>query len=336
MKIIVDVMSGDNAPSAAFLGAVSAYSEYGCEITLVGDSDEIGLLASTHGVDLNSSGITVEHSSEIIGMDEPPMSIRNKKDSSMVKALSLLSAGKGDAMVSAGNTGALYTGASIIVSRIKGFRKAAIATVLPFSPAVLLVDAGANITVTDENLEQFAIMGSAYMEKVMNLSSPRVGLLNNGTERTKGSQIMQDTYCRLEENEALRFVGNIESRSIPYGVCDILVTDGFSGNIVLKYTEGLCAYMLDTVKNGFDGNPFTKASGLIMKKRIESLTQRFSFSEYGGAPLLGISKPVIKAHGSSDANAIKHAVKQAIDYADSGMIEHLSKLNMHVSEDELF
>jgi glycerol-3-phosphate acyltransferase PlsX len=269
-------------------------------------------------------------------MDEPPMSIRNKKDSSMVKALSLLSAGKGDAMVSAGNTGALYTGASIIVSRIKGFRKAAIATVLPFSPAVLLVDAGANITVTDENLEQFAIMGSAYMEKVMNLSSPRVGLLNNGTERTKGSQIMQDTYCRLEENEALRFVGNIESRSIPYGVCDVLVTDGFSGNIVLKYTEGLCAYMLDTVKNGFDGNPFTKASGLIMKKRIESLTQRFSFSEYGGAPLLGISKPVIKAHGSSDANAIKHAVKQAIDYADSGMIEHLSKLNMHVSEDELF
>lgn len=335
MKIIVDVMSGDNAPYAIFLGAISARTEYGCELILVGDSNEIRSLAADHRIDLNSPDISVEHSSEIIGMDEPPMSIRNKKDSSMVKALSLLSEGKGDAVVSAGNTGALYTGASIIVSRIKGFRKAAISTILPFSPPVMLVDAGANITVTDENLEQFAVMGAAYMEKVMGLSSPRVGLLNNGTERTKGSQILQDTYCRLEENDNLRFIGNVESRTIPYGVCDVLVTDGFSGNIVLKYTEGLCAYMLDVVKSGFDSNPLTKASGIIMKKSLGAINQRFSFSEYGGAPLLGISKPVVKAHGSSDSNAIKHAVKQAIDYANSGMIKHLSDLNMHISEDDL-
>lgn len=328
-------MSGDNAPYASFQGALSAYNEYGCEIILAGDAETINTLASEYAVDINKPGIFIEHSTEIISMEEPPMSIRSKKDSSMVRALTLLAEGKGDAVVSAGNTGALYAGASILVSRIKGFRKAAIATLLPFSPPLLLVDAGANITVTDENLEQFAVMGSAYMEKVMSLKAPRIGMLNNGTERTKGSQILQDTYVRLEENDALNFIGNVESRLLPYNVCDVLVTDGFSGNIVLKYTEGLCAYMLDAVKNSFGTNALTKASGLIMKKKLDALTQKFSFSEYGGAPLLGISKPVVKAHGSSDANAIKHAVKQAIDYSESGVIEYLSGLNIRAADDEL-
>ena len=334
MKIIVDIMSGDNAPYAPFRGAISAYKEYGCKLILVGDSDIIRSIAKEDGIDLDNTDISVEHTTEVISMEESPMSIRSKKDSSMVKALTLLSEGKGNAVVSAGNTGALYAGASILVSRIKGFRKAAIATVLPFTPPVLLVDAGANITVTDENLEQFAVMGSAYMKEVMGISSPRVGLLNNGTERTKGSQILQDTYCRLEENDTLNFVGNVESRTLPYGVCDVLVTDGFSGNIVLKYTEGLCAYMLESVKNAFASNPLTKASGLVMKKSLDAISHRFSFSEYGGAPLLGISKPVIKAHGSSDANAMKNAIKQAIDYSGSGMIEHLSNLELRTSDDE--
>lgn len=334
MKIIVDVMSGDNAPAEILIGAISANKEYGCELVLVGNEDIIIPLSDELNIDLNKPEITLEHCADVIKMDEPPMSIRNKKDSSMVRALTLLSEGIGDAVVSAGNTGALYAGASIIVSRIKGFRKAAIATMLPFSPPVLLVDAGANITVTDENLEQFAVMGSAYMEKVMGLRSPRIGLLNNGTERTKGSQILQDTYSRLEENKALNFIGNVESRSIPYNVCDVLATDGFSGNIVLKYTEGLCSYMMETVKSIYDVNPIAKASGLLMKKSLDALTRRFAFSEYGGAPLLGISKPVIKAHGSSDANAIKHAVKQAIEYSQSGMIEHLANLNIHTAEDD--
>jgi len=333
MKIIIDLMSGDNAPLALLKGALAAYSEYGCDLVLVGNRDIISPLATKHGLELNRSGITIEHSSEVIKMDEPPMSIRAKKDSSMVRALTILSECEGDAIVSAGNTGALYAGASILVSRIKGFRKAAIATLLPFSPPLLLVDAGANITVTDENLEQFAVMGSAYMEKVMGLDAPRIGLLNNGTERTKGSQILQDTYYRLEENRSLNFVGNIEARSLPYGVCDVLVADGFSGNLILKYTEGLCSYMLDTVKAEYNDNPLTKASGLFMKKRIDALERKFNFSEYGGAPLLGISKPVIKAHGSSDANAIKHAVKQAINYSESGMIEYLSSLKLRVTED---
>ena len=191
---------------------------------------------------------------------------------------------------------------------------------------MLLVDAGANITVTDENLEQFAIMGSAYMERVHGLNSPRVGLINNGVARTKGSQVYQDTYYRLEESQKLNFIGNVESRSIPYNVCDVLVADGFAGNVILKYPEGLCAYMLEEIKSAYESNPLSKAAVLLNKNRIETLTRRFSFSEYGGAPLLGISKPVIKAHGSSDAIAIKNAIGQAIAYAKSGMIEHLSGL----------
>lgn len=326
MKIIIDVMSGDNAPAEPLKGAIAAQKEYGCDITVVGNRDVLKPLSAELGIDLTAPGITLEHCSEVIKMDEPPMSIRTKKDSSMVKALNMLAGGVGDAVVSAGNTGALYAGASILVSRLKGFRKAAIATLLPFSPPVLLVDAGANITVTDENLEQFAIMGSAYMERVHGLHSPRVGLINNGTERTKGSQVYQDTYCRLEENPDLNFIGNVESRSIPYNVCDVLVADGFTGNVILKYTEGLCAYMLEEIKSIYESNPLSKAAVLLSKNRIETLNRRFNFSEYGGAPLLGISKPVIKAHGSSDANAIKNAIGQAIAYAKSGMIDHLSGL----------
>ena len=268
-------------------------------------------------------------------MDEPPMSIRTKKDSSIVRTLTMLAEGKGDAAVSAGNTGALYAGASILVSRIAGFRKAAIATLLPFSPPVLLVDSGANINITDENLEQFAIMGSTYAEKVMGIHSPRVGLLNNGTERTKGSQIYQDAYCRLEETPTLNFVGNIESRSIPYNACDVLVADGFSGNLILKYTEGLCSYMLEEAKRVYEANPLLKASALLNKNRIEALIRRYDFAEYGGAPLLGISKPVIKAHGSSDANAIKNAIGQAIAYSRSGMIEHLSELTSKGGDEDI-
>ncbi|MBQ9117296.1 MAG: phosphate--acyl-ACP acyltransferase, partial [Clostridia bacterium] len=199
--------------------------------------------------------------------------------------------------------------------------------ILPLSHPLLLIDSGANISVTDENLEQFAVMGSLFMEKVMKVRSPRVGLLNNGVERTKGSQVHQDTYYRLEENSALNFIGNVESRALPMGVCDVLVTDGFSGNILLKYTEGLCGYMIDQVTQVYSKNLFTKTVSIAAKAELDRLKRRFSSSEYGGAPLLGISAPVIKAHGSSDAIAIKNSVKRAMEYAESGVIRYLSGIS---------
>lgn len=330
MKIIVDVMSGDNAPSETVKGALLAAQQWGYELILVGNEDVIRLIADKNGLPL-TSGIEIVNTSEIITMDDNPMCIRSKKDSSLARALSLLSEGAGDAAVSAGNTGALYTGASLLVTRIRGFRKAAIATVLPLQSPLLLLDAGANIVVTDENLEQFALMGAAYSEHVMGIRSPRVGLLNNGTERTKGSPLLQDTYCRLEENENLNFVGNIEAKALPFGVCDVLVTDGFSGNMILKYTEGLGSFFMKKLKATYKRNLFTKASGMLIKKEFHRLTDEFDASEYGGAPLLGISRPVIKAHGSSDARAIMNAIHQASAYAESGMIEHLSALS-EVSE----
>ncbi len=330
MKIIVDVMSGDNAPHETVRGALLAAQRLEHELILVGNEDIIRLIADENELPLTPNVETV-NTSEIITMEDNPMCVRSKKDSSLVKALSLLADGTGDAMVSAGNTGALYTGASLLVSRIRGFRKAAIATVLPLQTPLLLLDAGANIVVTDENLEQFALMGSAYSEHVMGVRSPRVGLLNNGTERTKGSPLLQDTYCRLEENENLNFVGNIEAKTLPFGVCDVLVTDGFSGNMILKYTEGLGSFFMKKLKATYRKNLFTKASGIMIKNEFHHLMREFDASEYGGAPLLGISRPVIKAHGNSDARAITNAIHQACVYAESGMIEHLSALG-EVSE----
>lgn len=325
MKIIVDVMSGDNAPAETVKGALLASKQWNYELVLVGNEDIIRLLAEQNGFSL-SERITVVNTSEVITMEDNPMCIRSKKDSSMAKALTLLSGGYGDAVVSAGNTGALYTGASLLVSRIRGFRKAAIATVLPLQSPVLLLDSGANIVVTDENLEQFALMGAAYSERVMGVRSPRVGLLNNGTERTKGSQLLQDTYCRLEENKSLNFIGNVEPKDLPYGICDVLVTDGFSGNLILKYTEGLGSFLMKKLKETYKRNLLTKASGVLIKGEFHRLLNEFDAAEYGGAPLLGISKPVIKAHGSSDARAIMNAIHQANAYATSGMIDELSAM----------
>ena len=327
MKIIVDVMSGDNAPEEIVKGAFLAAAQFGYELVLVGDSDIVKIIAEENKFPIEDYSIELVHTTDVITMEDNPLSVRSKKDSSMARSLSLLSEGYGDAAVSAGNTGALYTGASLLVSRIKGFRKAAIATVLPLEKPLLLLDSGANVIVTDENLEQFALMGSAYMEKVMGIASPRVGLLNNGTERTKGSQLLQDTYARLEEHPSINFVGNVEAKAIPFDCCDVLVTDGFTGNVVLKLTEGLCGFFMRKLKTTYKQNIITKTSALLVKGALKNMKKEFDASEYGGAPLLGISKPVIKAHGSSDAFAFMNAIRQAAEYARSGMIERLSGLN---------
>ena len=245
----------------------------------------------------------------------------------MTVALRLLKEGKGDALVSAGNTGALYTGAVLIVSRIQGFRKAGIGTVIPFETPVLLLDSGANTQVTDENLEQFAIIGSLYMSKVMGVENPRVGLLNNGVEKTKGTQVLQDTYLRLEKNESLNFVGNVECKVLPFDACDVIVTDGFTGNAVIKLTEGLASFFMKKLKTVFKKNVVTKLSAAMVKPGLKQMKNDFDSSEYGGAPLLGISKPVLKAHGSADARAIKNSVRAVATYAASGIIDEITALS---------
>lgn len=249
----------------------------------------------------------------------------------MSVALHMLAEGKGDAFVCAGNTGALYAGGSLIVGRVKGYRKAAIATILPFACPIIMVDSGANTVVTDENLEQFAVMGSIYMNKIFGIETPRVGLLNNGSEPTKGTQVMQDAYVRLSECKAINFVGNIESKELVKGPCDVIVTDGFTGNIVLKMVEGLGSFLLGKLKDIFYKNMLTKLSAAIIKNDMASLKHDFDSSAYGGAPILGISKPVIKAHGSSDARAIQNAVRQAIDYHSTGIIYEIAR---NVKKDE--
>ncbi len=323
MRIIADVMSGDNAPFELLKGVCQAVNEYGIDVTVVGKKSEIENIAEKNKLDIQN--IEVINADEVIGMEDDAISVvRTKSNSSMSVGLRLLSEGNGDAFVSAGNTGALFAGASLIVRKIKGVQRAAIATVLPMSIPVLLLDSGANVIVTDEYIEQFAIMGTAYMKNIYKIDSPRVGLLNNGTEKCKGTPLQVESYKKLCACEYINFVGNIEGNAIPGGACDIIVTDGFSGNILLKTIEGMGKLMLSTFKEVLSENIFTKLSALMMKKNILKAKKKFDATEHGGAPILGISKPVIKAHGSSNANAFKNAIRQAVLYVENDVINNIS------------
>ncbi len=242
--------------------------------------------------------------------------------------------GTSDAFVSAGNTGALLAGATIIVKRIVGINRAAIASVLPLSNPVLLMDSGANLTVTADNIAQFAFMGAKYMEKIYGIDRPRVGLLNNGTEYNKGNALQIESYQILSES-GLEFVGNVEGKAVPFNVCDVLVTDGFTGNIFLKTVEGMGKFLLSTLKEVLSTNIVTKVSTLTMGEKIKDLKHRFDANEHGGAPILGISKPVIKAHGSSDANAIKNAIRQAIHFVETGINDEIASFAQDYDEKKL-
>ncbi len=323
MKIIIDVMSGDNAPEELIRGAIDAANAFPVDIAVCGNAEMIDAVARKLGLDL--SRLEICHAPQVIDMEDSPLSVmREKSDSSMALGFKMLAEGRGDAFVSAGNTGALVAGATLIVRKIKGVRRAAIGTVLPFTPPFLLLDAGANPEITAEDAVQFAVMGSVYAEKMLGRPSPRVGLLNNGAEPTKGGEMRIEAYKRLSEDENVNFVGNIEAREVPYSPCDVLVADGFSGNVVLKLCEGLGSYMFARLKETMMQDVITKASALVMKPKLKKLKTEFSASEYGGAPLLGISKPVIKAHGSSDAHAIKNAVRQAMTVVSSGVIPEMA------------
>ena len=314
MKIIVDMMGGDNAPLAVLEGAAQAVKEYGVQLIGVGNEALVRKTAAEHNIPLD--GIELVNCTEVIEMcDEPARAIRTKKDSSIVVGLNMLKEGKGDAFVSAGSTGALLTGATLIVKRIHGIRRAALAPVLPNGDAgVMLIDCGANADCTPEYLLQFAYMGSYYARTMLGIAAPRVGLLSNGTEEHKGSELQHETFPLLKAADAagrIRFVGNVEASQVFSGDVDVVVTDGFTGNVLLKGIEGSIKYMTRQLKGIFMKNFKTKMAALAIKDEFRALKASLDPNEVGGTAMLGISKPVIKAHGSSKAKGIKNAIRQA-------------------------
>ena len=325
MKIVVDAMGGDHAPAEIVKGCAAAVKEFGVEITLVGDETQIRTAIKEN--EISEDGLSVVHTGSVITMEDDPLSvIRSKKDSSMSEAFRILKNGEADAFVSAGNSGALLVGATMIVKRIKGIQRAAMAPVLPTERGpVMLIDCGANVECTPEYLVQFGVMGSAYMKHMFDLAEPRVALLNNGTEECKGTPLQKEAYPLLKEENSIHFIGNIEAREVPFGGCDVAVTDGFTGNITLKLYEGLGKMFAGNVKALFKKNFITMIGALFVRKGLGEFRKKMDYKEYGGAPLMGISKPVVKAHGSSDAKAFKNAIRQAIRFSESGMIEVIEK-----------
>lgn len=322
MKIILDVMGSDKGTAEMLKGARLAKDEFSVNIVLVGDQAVIRKAAAEQNIAI--SDLEIAHASEVIEMTDDPMSVRTKNDSSMRVGFKLLNEKAGDAFVSCGNTGALHTGATLYVKRIRGVHRSAIGTVLPMQKPLLLLDAGANLSVTEEHMVQFGIMGAVYMEKLFGLKSAKVGLLNNGSEDKKGTALYVEAHQCLKEAD-IDFVGNIEGKDVPFGKCDVLVTDGFTGNILLKSIEGMASFFVSMLKDMFGANLRTKASYLLMKDQMAGFKSKMSASTYGGAPMLGISSPVIKAHGNSDAIAIKNAIRQAMTYVNTGVVDEISR-----------
>ena len=317
-------MGGDNAPLEMLKGVIDAKAELGGDYLLVGHQTQLETVAQENGLDI--SGFEILHAETVVTMEDDAMAFREKKDSSMTLALKALANGEGDAMVSCGNTGALFAGASLTVRRIKGVHRAAIASILPFDPPVLLLDCGANVTVQPEFLVQFATMGSAYMKALYGLENPRVGLLNNGAEEHKGTPLQTDAYQLLKNCPDIHFVGNVEGSGIVANTCDVLVTDGFTGNVLLKTMEGMGKMLMTRMKGIFYATPITKLAALTVKKPFMKFKKDFDVKEHGGSPILGLRKPVIKAHGSSDARAFKNAIRQAMRVAESGATETMEAI----------
>lgn len=311
MKIILDAMGGDNAPAEILKGAAAATAAWpDVEILAVGDAEKIAACVKGNAIEMKN--IEIVNATEVIEMcDEPAKAVRAKKDSSMVVGLRMLAEGKGDAFVSAGSTGALHVGASLIVRTVKGVKRPALATVIPGKTPFLLLDCGANVECRASMLEAFGVMGSVYMNKVMGLEQPRVALVNNGAEESKGTPTYVEAHQLLKNNKAIHFVGNIEPRDIPAGHADVVVADGFTGNVVLKLTEGLAKYFGSKLKEMFKKSLGTKVGYLLLKGGVADFKKSMDADEYGGAPLLGTRRPVIKAHGSSNARAIQNAIRQA-------------------------
>lgn len=324
MNIILDAHGGDHAPLEVVKGAAMAVKEYGVQLTLTGREEEIRAAAQQAEVSLE--GIEVVSAPLIMPVEaDPTQVLKEYADSSLAVGMTLLAEGKGAAFVTAGSTGAAVVGASLIVKRLKGIKRAALATCIPaMKTPYLLIDMGANAECRPEMLLQFGIMGSAYMSRVMKVENPRVGVVNIGAEETKGLSLQIETGKLLRE-APVNFIGNVEARELPLSGCDVAVCDGFTGNVVLKLTEGMGKWISQELKNMLLKNVKTKFAALLIKDGVEGFRKQMDYTEYGGAPLLGIAKPVIKAHGSSNAKAFMNAVRQAKLMVENDMIATISQ-----------
>lgn len=325
MRIIVDAFGGDNAPLEIIKGAFLAQQEIGAQIILCGKSEKIKECAQQNGIDINKMEI-IDAPDILKTGDNPRDVLKNSADSSMAVGLRALAEGKGDAFVSAGSTGALVMGATFYVKRIKGVKRAALATIMPSdSVPFMLIDCGANVDCAPETLSLFAVMGSIYMNKVQGVQNPRVGLANIGTEDTKGGELQKEAFGLLKSNPNINFVGNVEARDVPFGVADVVVSDGFTGNVLLKTYEGVANVIMKNIKQVFKKNLLTKLSALAVKGGLKEFKKKMDYTEFGGAPLMGIRQPVIKAHGSSNAKAFKNAIRQAYIYSEEDVIKTISE-----------
>lgn len=324
MKIIIDAQGGDNAPLEIIKGAMLAVDEYGIDVLLVGNEKIIHKCVTENHIALKNTEIV--NSTEVITMHDTAKSVlKEKSDSSMAVGFRLLNEGRGDAFVSAGNTGAITVGATLITKRIKGIKRPAIASVMPSAKKpILLMDCGANAECRAEFLCQFALMGDLYMRHILKYDNPRIALANNGTEETKGTPVVKEAY-ELMKNADYNFIGNIEGRQIPFGDADVIVADGFTGNLILKTYEGVAKVLMNSIKAAFLKNTVSKLSYLGVKSGIDDIKKQFDYKEYGGAVLLGVKKPVIKAHGSADARTFKNAVKQAVWFLENNLIDEIEK-----------
>lgn len=334
MKIILDAMGGDNAPEATIKGAVKAIKEIDSEIILVGNEEkinnEVKELYGKKDIKEISNRITIHNTTEEITMEDiPTQAIKHKKDSSMVVGFKLLKEGEGDVFVSAGNSGALLTGATLLVGRIKGVDRPAMAPMLPsYKKGVMLVDAGANTNCKPINLLQFAQMANVYLKKIYNIEKPAIGLLNIGTEETKGNDLVKESYKLLKQEAdeyGINFVGNIEGRDAFTGKIDAVVTDGFTGNVFLKTTEGLGKLVKRSLTESLKKNLWSKICAAPSLSAIKRFSKTMDYKEYGGALFLGVKKPVVKAHGSSDEKLFYYTIKQAENFAKSGTVDIIKK-----------
>ena len=330
MKILLDAMGGDNAPDAVLKGAVKAINEIEAEIVLIGKEDiiksRIKELFNKDHIKEISNKLSIYNTTETIEMEDiPTVAIKRKKDSSMVVGFRLLKECEGDVFISAGNSGALLTGATLLVGRIKGIDRPVLAPMLPsYKKSVMLADAGANTNCKPINLIQFAQMATIYLKNTYNIENPKIGLLNIGTEPTKGNDLVKETYNILiekHEEYGINFVGNVEGRDAFTGKIDAVITDGFTGNVFLKTVEGLGKLVKRTLSENLKANIFTKLAALPAMPSIKKFAKTMDYKEYGGALFLGVKKPVIKAHGSSDEKLFYYTIKQAENFVKSKSVE---------------
>lgn len=334
IRIVLDAMGGDNAPRAIIEGALLALGEYeDISICLVGKKEAIA--EHLRGREYDPERIDVVDAREEIEMAEPPVNaIRTKKDSSMVVGMNLVAEGKGDVFLTAGSTGATVAGATLIIRRAKGVERPALAPVLPTAEgSMLLVDCGANVDCKPSQLRQFGIMGSIYMRTVMGVENPRVGLINNGAEEEKGNAQTKKAFGLLKDTD-INFVGNVEGRDLMLGACDVAVSDGFVGNVVMKFLEGCAKALMSMLKDELMSSTRSKLGAALAKPAFSNFKKKMDYTEYGGALMLGVNGGVIKAHGSSNANAIKNAIRQARTFTQGGVVEKIKAELAAVAEKE--